>query len=109
MASGTRTAKIELKTSAAGVDRGLRDAARRLRSFERENLKYARQAVRAVDREKAAAAKQHDKRVGGAGGFLKTAGLGVAAAAGFDIAGGIGGLVSDVFDVSKELTRFQID
>lgn len=108
-ASGSRTAKVELKTSAAGMDRGLNDAKRKLRSFAREEAAASRAKARqqaAADKKAARAAKDAQRRTIGFGHSV-VAGLG--AAAGFDLAGGIGSMVSEVFDVEKELTRFGID
>jgi TP901 family phage tail tape measure protein len=124
MPTGSRVAKIELKTSAAGVDAGLRESSRKLRQFkreqesqarkaEREGMARARRVVRAIDREQEAADRDRSKRLGRAGGaiggMVKGAAMGLGAAAGFDIAGALGGAVSEVFDFEKELTRLSID
>lgn len=96
--SASRKARIELTASSAGMDSGLRDARRKMRQFERDQAKEAKERERATKRATHAAF-----------GLGRSLLHGAAAAAGFDVAGGIGGLVSDVFDTEKELTRFQID
>ena len=107
--AGSRVAKIELKTSAAGVDAGLSDASRKLRAFEREQSTAAKKAAR--DQAKADKDSQRAlKRTGGRAASLAHGALmGLGAAAGFDIAGVLGDAAHSVFDTEKELTRLGID
>jgi TP901 family phage tail tape measure protein len=93
-----RKVKIEIGSSASGMDKGLNEARRKLRAFEREKAKKEKEQER--DRKRAAKAA-----VGFAGGVAN----GLAAAAGIDLAGGISGIASEFFDTEREMTRFQID
>lgn len=96
-----RNAKIEITSSAAGVDRGLNDARRKMRQFERDTARAARQAERD--------AKASRKRMLGgardlAGGVKQGALMGL----GMDAMGGVQGVATDMLDYEKALTRLQI-
>lgn len=129
--AGSRTVKIELKTGAKGVDPGLKDAARKLRAFERQQTAAAKKAdkdrsraARAADRENARlakkAARDWERSAKEQRGAIKGAGdgaagighgivTGLAAAAGMDIGSTLADAARSVFDVEKELTRLGID
>jgi TP901 family phage tail tape measure protein len=103
--SAKREARVELKSSAAGVDGGIREARRKLKQFEREQARSAKQA----EREAARREKQLVRSAGGIGRSL----LGTAASVGVGMlgvqaAGGLAGMASDVLDYEKALTRLQI-
>lgn len=107
--SAKRKVKIEIGANADGMDTGIADAKRKLRTMKREEEKASRDAAREKkkkqdDRSKSAAADRSS-----ALGFGKGIAHGMAAAAGFDLAGGLGGMFEDVFDTERELTRFGID
>lgn len=106
--SASRKAKVELVAESRGMDAGLKDAARKLRLFEREQIKAAKTVAREQARADKEAARERQRSMGALGGGMKAVGFGAAAATGFDIAGGIGGMVTDIFDFEKKLTRFQI-
>lgn len=97
MASAKRNAKIELTSSAAGVDKGLNDARRKLRGFQRDQEREQREQERAQKRAQRSAM-----------GFGRSVLSGMAAAGGFDIAGGVTGFVGEIMDADKALTRLQI-
>jgi len=99
--SAKRVANIELKSSAAGVDDGIKDARRKLARFEREQARAARQAARD--------AKAARKQMLGAGrSVLGTVRDGIGLGLGLQAAGGLTGMASDVLDYEKALTRLQI-
>lgn len=109
MASAKRNAKIELVASTAGMDRGLGDARRKMRTFQRETTAASRAAAREEAKRQKDAEKARAQSVRSSSGFAKHVVAGIGAVAGFDLAGGIGGMFSDVADTEKELTRFGID
>ena len=99
--SAKREARIELKSSAAGVDQGINDARRKLRRFDREQARAVRQAERD--------AKATRKQMLGAGrSVLGTVKDGIGLGLGLQAAGGLTGMASDVLDYEKALTRLQI-
>ncbi len=100
-ASASRNAKIEITSSAAGMDRGLADARRKMHGFQRDSAS----AFEKASKQQAAAAGSHNSMLAGG---LRSAVGGVAAIAGIDLSGGIVGIASDVMDFEKRLTRFQI-
>lgn len=118
--AGSRVAKIELKTSAAGVDGGLRETSRKLRAFEREQSSAARKAQRErvslakrIIRDEDKDARDRARSLRGAGdrgaGLAHSVATGAGAAAGFDIASVLGDAARSVFEVEKELNRLGID
>lgn len=106
--SASRKAKVELVAESKGMDAGLKDAARKLRLFEREQIKAAKTVAREQARADKEAARERQRSMGAIGGGMKAVGFGVAAAAGFDVAAGFGGMVKDVFDLDKQMTRLRI-
>lgn len=109
MPTGSRSVKIKLETSAAGVDAGLREASRKLRAFQRDQERATKKAKR--DEEKAAKDRKKQLRETGdrGAGLVHGVAVGIGAAAGFDIASVMSDSVKSVFDAEKELTRFGID
>src|SRR5262245_6634406 len=99
--SAKREAKVELKSSAAGMDDGIRDARRKLKQLEREQARAARQSERD--------AKAIRKRMlSGGRDVLGGVGQGMQLALGLQAAGGIAGLATDVGAYEKALARLQI-
>lgn len=94
-----REAKVELKSSAAGMDGGLREARRKLKSFEREQARAAKQAERD-------AARMRKEILGAGRGLLGGIGQGMQMAFGFQVLGGIEGMARGVFDFNEQLMRF---
>lgn len=94
-----REAKVELKSSAAGMDSGIREARRKLKSFEREQARAAKQALRD-------AARMRKELLGAGRGILSGVGQGMQMAFGFQALGGIEGLARGVFDFNEQLMRF---
>lgn len=105
--SASRKARVEL-VAENHLGPGVKDAERQLRMFAREQTKMAKQQARDQARADKESARERQRTMSSVGGGLKGAGFGIAAAVGFDVAGGIGGIVSDMFDFEKKLVRFQI-
>ncbi len=99
--SAKREVKVELKSSAAGMDPGIRDARSKLKQLERDQARAAKQAERD--------AKRMRKEMLGAGrGLLGGVGNGMQMALGFQALGGIEGMARGVFDFNDQLMRFQL-
>lgn len=99
MTSGKRNARIEITSSAAGVDRGVNDARKKMRAFAREQERSAKHAERE-------AKKSRSRAAAGLAGGIGTAASVAAGMAGFDIGRG---MLEGIIDTGRELTRFQID
>ncbi len=103
--SAKRNARIELSASSAGMDRGLADARRKMKQFERDTVRQEREAARAEKNQR----KQRQKDIrGAASGALGMIKNGAMMSLGIDAAGGIQGMAGDVLDYEKQLTRLQI-
>ncbi len=96
-----RNARIEITSSAAGVDRGLNDARRKMRQFERDNARASKQA----ERDSRASRK---RMLGGARNVAGGVAGGAMMGLGMDAMGGLQGMATDVLDYEKSLTRLQI-
>lgn len=97
--SAKREAKVELRSSYD--DKGERDARRSLKQTEREQARARKQAERD-------AARARKQALGAGRSVLGTIKTGLGLGLGLDAAGGITGMVGEVLDYEKALTRLQI-
>ncbi len=104
--SAKRSARIGITVDSKGMDQGLAEARRRLRTFEREQARNARRAVKQVDREQKAAEKSRAKAI--RGGIRGGIGMGLGIGAGLAGLDAIGNVASEVLDYERNLTRLQI-
>jgi len=105
-AEAKRNARIELTAGTAGMDRGLADAKRKMRTFEREETRAAK--AMAADTERAQKKSQALWANRGGRG-VSMLGAGVSMALGGDIVSQLSDAVHGVADFERELTRFQVD
>lgn len=106
--SAKRNARIEITADARGVAPGIADARRQVRTFQREQSKGSKQQAREDKRKAKDEEKSRAKLKSGAKGLAGNVAGGFGTALGFDAAGGVAGMVGDVMDFTRALTRFQI-
>lgn len=103
--SAKRNARIELTAGTAGMDRGLDDARRKMRTFERDQAKADKAAERAAARRAKAQEKARAKAYAGIrSGITHGVGMALGAAGLNDIAD----MGRQVLDFERNLTRFQV-
>lgn len=108
--SASRKARVELVCESKSLDPGLKDAARKLRAFEREQVKAAKQVAREQMRADKEAARERAALRNKFDHTARNALMGTAGGLGLgSVASGLGGMMKETFDVEKELTHFRID
>ena len=96
-----RPARVEIEASSRKMDRGLREARRKIRAFHQDEMRAKASAAREIaKREKAEAKRSNAMR----------SGIGAVAGAGAAVLGigALGNVAADVFDLEKATTRFQM-
>lgn len=105
-------AKVRVTSSAEGMDGGLADAKRKMRAFEREEIRSAKAKARELERirrkEERDALRARKEMLHAGRSLLGSVKQGVGIGIGMATAGGIASLTSEVLDFEKALTRLQI-
>jgi TP901 family phage tail tape measure protein len=100
--SDARPARIDLTVDPAGLERGLRDARKDLRNFDRDAERQGRRGSRGDGGFFSRSAKKAGE------GMLQGLGQGLAMMTGGGIASGLSSIAGDVMDLERGMTRYQI-
>lgn len=104
-ATAKRNAKVELTASSAKMDRGLAEAKRKLRQFQRDQEREAKRAAKKKEKEEKEARKRLAQGSRNVASGVKD---GMMMGLGIDAAGGLQGFATELLSYEKNLTRLQI-